>query len=87
MKAEHRSPGDGEVIGLKRKKLVVSDEVPAPINRAEPIWLYGQALLSPPCPKGSSRMPLWLEALINVSAYAGFLICASRARPEESQPR
>jgi hypothetical protein len=37
--------------------------------------------------KGSSRMPPWLEALINISAYAGFLICASRARPEEPQPR
>jgi hypothetical protein len=87
VKAQHRCEGGGEVIGFKRKKFVVSDGVPPPINRAKPIWLYGQRLLSPARPKGSSRMPLWLEALINVSAYAGFLICASRARPEEPQPR
>lgn len=28
---------------------------------------------------------LWLEALFNVSAFAGFIVCASRAPNENNQ--
>jgi len=37
------------------------------------------------CPNGVSSMPLWLEILINVIGYAGFIAIAMYHRPGKDE--